>query len=112
MRQKYVIHRDIVKKNLNIKEYAIIDKNIKKVAFSITQKKNYAFLCEETYESEIIKSAIAKGIKALVGILRTRNFFPIEPYITQIAEVVIRLYDSSDSESAELFFDDVVTVIS
>ena len=112
MRQKYVIHRDIVKKNLNIKEYAIIDKNIKKVESSITQKKNYVFLCEETYENEIIKSAIAKGIKTLVGILRTRNFFPIEPYITKIAEVVIRLYDSSDSESAELFFDDATTVMS
>lgn len=111
MRQKYVINRDVVKEKLNIKEYAIIDKNIKKVDSSVLQQGSFVFLCEETYESEIIKSSIAKGLKTLVASLRTHNLFPIEPYITKIAESVMGLYTSSDDGSVELFFDDVDLVL-
>ncbi|MBW2681753.1 MAG: hypothetical protein JRD01_13600, partial [Deltaproteobacteria bacterium] len=76
MRQKYVISRDGIKNKLKIREYAIIDKNMKKVASSMLQKGNFSFLCEETYESEIIVSSISKGMNALVAILRTHNIFP------------------------------------
>ena len=38
MRQKYVISRDGSKYKLKIREYAIIDKNLKKVASSMLQK--------------------------------------------------------------------------
>jgi len=106
MRQKYVISRDGVKNRLKIREYAIIDKNLKKVASSMLQKGNFAFLCEETYESEIIVSSISKGMNALVAILRTDNIFPIEPYATKIAGSVMTLYNSSKDSSVELFFDD------
>ena len=71
------------------------------------QKGSFSFLCEETYESEIIVSSISKGMNALVAILRTENIFPIEPYSTKIAESVMALYDSSEDGSVELFFDDV-----
>jgi hypothetical protein len=107
MRQKYVLSRNDAKSKLKIREYAIIDKNLKKVASSMLQKGSFSFLCEETYESEIIVSSISKGMNALVGILRTRNIFPIEPYATKIAESVMALYDSSENNSVELFFDDV-----
>jgi len=107
MRQKYVISRDDTKNKLKIREYAIIDKNMKKVASSMLQKGNFSFLCEETYESEIVVSSISKGMNALVAILRTQNIFPIEPYATKIAESVMVLYNSSEDDSVELFFDDV-----
>ena len=107
MRQKYVISRNDAKNNLKIREYAIIDKNLNKVASSMLQKGSFSFLCEETYESEVIESSISKGINALVDILRTQNIFPIEPYSTKIAESVMALYDSSEDGSVELFFDDV-----
>ena len=107
MRQKYVISRNGSKSNLKIREYAIIDKNLNKVASSMLQKGSFSFLCEETYESEIIESSISKGMNALVAILRTDNIFPIEPYSTKIAESVMALYDSSEDGSVELFFDDV-----
>ncbi|MBU0698380.1 MAG: hypothetical protein KKE59_02975 [Proteobacteria bacterium] len=107
MRQKYVISRNGAKNKLKIMEYAIIDKNLKKVASSMLQKENFSFLCEETYESEIIVSSISNGMNALVAILRTHNIFPIKPYATKIAESVIALYDSSEDGSVELFFDDV-----
>ena len=106
MRQKYVISRDGIKNKLKIREYAIIDKNLKKVASSMLQKANFSFLCEETYESEMIVSSISKGMNALVAILRTHNIFPIEPYAIKIAESVMALYNSSEDGSVELFFDD------
>jgi hypothetical protein len=107
MRQKYVISRDGTENKLKIREYAIIDKNLNKVASSMLEKGNFSFLCEESYESEIIASSISKGVSTLVSILRTQNIFPIEPYATKIAESVMALYDLSEDGSVELFFDDV-----
>jgi hypothetical protein len=107
MRQKYVISRDDSENKLTIREYAVIDKNLKKVASSMLQKGSFSFLCEETYESEIIVSSISKGTNALVAILRTHNIFPIEPYANKIAESVMALYNSSEDGPVELFFDDV-----
>ena len=107
MRQKYVISRDGAKNKLKIREYAIIDKNLKKVASSMLQKGSFSFLCEETYESEIIVSSISIGMNALVATLRTNNLFPIEPYANKIAESVIELYNSSEDGPVELFFNDV-----
>jgi hypothetical protein len=106
MRQKYVISRNDAKDKLKIREYAIIDKNLNKVASSMLQKEDFSLLCEEIYESEIIVSSISKGMSDLVSILRTHNIFPIEPYITKIAGSVMALYDSSEDGSMELFFDD------
>ena len=107
MRQKYVISRNGAKNKLKISEYAIIDKDLKKMAPSMLQKENFSFLCEETYESEIVVSSISKGMNNLVAVLRTRNIFPIEPYSNRIAESVMALYNSSEDGSAELFFDDM-----
>jgi len=107
MRHKFVISRDGAKNKLKIREYAIIAKNRKKAAFSMLQKGSLSFLCEETYESEIVVSSISKGMNALVAILRTHNIFPIEPYANKIAESVMALYNSSEDGSMELFFDDV-----
>ena len=107
MHQKYMISRDGAKSKLKIREYAIIDKNPKKVASSMVQKGSFSFLCEETYESKVIVSSISRGMDALVAILRTRNLFPIEPYATKIAESVIELYNSSEDGSVALFFNDV-----
>jgi hypothetical protein len=107
MRQKYVISRNGAKNKLKIREYAILDKSLNKVASSMLQNGSFSFLCEETYESEIIVSTISKGMNALIAILRTHNIFPIEPYATKIAESVMALYNSSEDGSVELLFDDV-----
>ena len=106
MRQKYVISRDCAKDKLKIREYAIINKNMKKVASSMLRKGHFSFLCEETYASEHIVNSISKGKHALVSSLRTHNIFPIEPYAAKIAESVMALYDSTEDGSVELFFDD------
>jgi hypothetical protein len=110
MRQKYIISRNGADSKLKIMEYAIIDKNMRKVASSMLQKDNFSFLCEETYESKAILGSIAKGMSALVAILRTNNIFPIEPYANKIAESVMSLYNSAENGSVELFFDDIAFV--
>ena len=107
MRQKFVISRDCVNNNLKIKEYAIIDKNLNKVASSMLKNSNFTLLCEETYESEIVISSISIGMNALIAVLRTNNMFPIKPYTIKIAESVTTLYNSTKDGSVELFFDDV-----
>lgn len=107
MRQKYMICRDRTNKKLSIKEYAIIDKDLKRAASPMLNRGSFTLLGEENYESEIVVRSIAKGMSALLSTLRTHNIFPIEPNATKIAESVIALYDSSEDGSVELLFDDL-----
>lgn len=107
MRQRFLISRNDVKNEITISEYAITDRDLKKtVAISNVQKESFTFLCAETYARDIIQQSISKGIDALVACLRTRNFFPIAPYATRIAESIIALYGAPEDGSVELFFDD------
>lgn len=110
MRQKFVISIDDTIRKLKISEYAIIEKHLKSIATALLQKKDYSFLCEETYEIDIIKDSIASGMNTLVATLRTNNFFPIKSYAIKIAESVMALFNASDDNSVELFFDDVTLV--
>jgi hypothetical protein len=107
MRQKYVISREGPSNMLTITEYAIIETKVKKPIPSTAQKGKFTFFCKETYEDKVIVKSISNGIKALVAILRTRNFYPIEPYAIKIAETVMALYNSSENGPVELLFDDV-----
>ena len=107
MRWKYIISKDIIQNILKVREYAIIDKNLKKVASSMSRKEHYSFLYEEIYKSDMIVHSISEGLNILVTILRTKNMFPIKPYAVKIAESVVILYSKPDSGSVELFFDDV-----
>lgn len=107
MRQKYVISREGPDLHLSIKEYAVIETKVKKPVASMVQNRKFTFYCEETYENNVIAQSISDGLKALLAILRTRNFYPIEPYATQIAESVIKLYQHSDNGPIELIFDDL-----
>jgi hypothetical protein len=95
MKQKYLILKDNEKKELIIREFAELDKE----AFSL--------LCEEVFQDKLIKSAIAKGKEALISTLRTKNMYPIGPFAARIAEEVMALYQSKDTDSVELFFDDI-----
>lgn len=107
MRHKYMIFRDRSQKKLNIKEYAIIDKDLKKAASPLPDTGSFTLLGEENYKSEIVVNSISKGMNALLSTLRTHNIFPIEPNATKIAESVMALYNSSEDGSVELLFDDL-----
>ena len=107
MRQKYLVSRHVDQHQLKIKEYAVIDKRYNKVPSSSLRKRDFKLLCEEVYDSDDIISSISRGTDDLVSILRTHNIFPIEPYATEIAESVTKVYNRAQKGSDELFFDDV-----
>ena len=112
MRQKYIISQEGDKHDLKIREYAIIDKNLRNVHSSMLRQTDYEFLCEETYSHARIERSILKGKEAVADTLRTPNMFPIRPYVIKMAESVMTLYDSAENESVELFFDDTDLVAS
>jgi len=107
MRQKYLISRNLERKELSIMEYAVLNKNLNKVAPENLREDNFSLVGEETYESELIKASISSGNHALVEILRTRNIFPIGQYACKIAETIKELYRLSEDGAMELFFDDM-----
>ncbi len=99
MKQKYLILKNEEKTRLVIREYAELDKEI------------FSLLCEETFDDEVVKSAIEKGKNALIATLRTQNLFPIGIYAEEIAAAVTKMYESSDDQPVELFFDDTDLLI-
>ena len=94
MKQKYLIFKNDEKTKLIIKEFAELDKEM------------FSFLCEETFDDESVKSAIAKGKDALIETLRTKNLFPIGIYAKEVAAAVVKMYESGNDQSVELLFDD------
>ncbi len=105
MRQKYQMIRDDAENILKIREYAVIDKNLRNVATHNLREENFSLLYEETYDSSTIEHVIASE-ENLVQALRTVNFFPAGGYAEELAEAVIGLYDSENKSQTELFFDD------
>ena len=95
MKQKYLIMKSYEKDKLTIRELGELE------------KETYSLLCEETYDSKIIRSSIEKGKTNLISILRTQNFFPIGIVAEKITEAVINMYTSENDQSVELFFDDL-----
>ena len=99
MKQKYLISKEDDKNKLIIKEFAELD------------KERLSLLCEEEYDNKIIKSAILKGKEALISQLRTNNMYPPGVYAEKIAQAVIDIFGSKDSQSIELSFNDVDLLI-
>jgi hypothetical protein len=67
MKQKYTIIKDSKNKQLIVREFAELDKEI------------LSLLCEETYEQKVILAAIKKGKEDLISALRTNNLYPPGP---------------------------------
>jgi len=99
MKQKYLISKENDQKKLIIKEFAELD------------KERLSLLCEEEYDNNIIKSAISKGKETLISELRTNNMYPPGVYAEKIAQAVIDIFASKESQSVELSFNDVDLLI-
>ena len=87
MKQKYLILKGEDNKNIIIKEFAELDKDM------------LSLLCEQTYDIKGIKSAVSKGKDAVVSTIRTSNMYPAGVYAEKIADSVIALYKSKDQDS-------------
>jgi hypothetical protein len=77
-----------------VREYAELDKEI------------LSLLCEETYDSQAIKTEIEKGKDQLIATLRTRNMYPPYIFAERIADAVISICEPDGPSTADLFFDD------
>ena len=99
MKQKYLISKESDQKKLVIKEFAELDKEM------------LSLLCEEEYDTKMIKSAISKGKETLISELRTDNMYPPSVYAEKIAQAVIDIFGSKGSQSVEIAFNDVDLLI-
>ena len=106
MRQKYRICQSQKKNELNIKEFAVLDKDTKNVDSSMLREDHFDLICDQDYDRETIARAAASGCNELVETLRTPNLYPIAPYAEKIAESVIDLSKGDEDRCVELFFDD------
>jgi len=106
MRQKYSISQEGAANDLTIKEYAIVDKELRHSTWMFVED-SYALMYQEKYAGKVIETAISKGMDVLITTLRTDNLFPIEPFASKIAETVVALYDSNEDRTVEVFFDDI-----
>ena len=95
MKQKYTIVKDDKNKQLIIREFAELDKEI------------LSLLCEETYDQKLIRAAIKSGKEELIAALRTNNLYPPGIYADKIANAVKELYATKAKESEDLFFNDL-----
>ena len=95
MKQKYLILNNDDQKELIIREFAELD-----------DKEALLLLGEQKYDVKDIKSAIKKGKKALIPVLRTVNLYPPGLYVNEIAESVISMFKEK-KQSTELLFDDI-----
>jgi len=99
MKHKYLIERNTERKQVTIKEFAELDKEI------------LSFLCQETYAEEKITTAITKGKDALIAALRTPNMYPSGLFANKIAEAILTMYGPESSPSSEVVLDDVDFII-
>jgi hypothetical protein len=99
MKHKYLIERNTEQKQLTIKEYAELDKEI------------LSFLCQETFSEEKVTAAITKGKDALIAALRTPNMYPSGLFANKIVEAVLKMYGPEPSSSSEVVLDDVDFII-
>lgn len=106
MRQKFLIQKTDKNSDLNIKEFANLDREYKFSEWVKFDKEFFSLICEETYDKKLILSAIKKGKESLILTMRTPNMYPIGIYAEQIANSIIELYDSKKNQTVELLFDD------
>ena len=105
MLHKFVIKRNERKQELQIQEYANLEREPKH-EWQQPDIASFALIGQETYGKRDVTRAIKKGRRHLVATLRTHNMYPIGIYADEIASSVIELYASKTERTAELSFDD------
>jgi hypothetical protein len=106
MRQKYRICQLTNSESINIKEFAVIEKDTKNLNSAMLRQDHFDLVCEQDYPRKDIANAMAAGLDQLVEALRTTDFYPIEPYVNKIAETVIDITSGGEDRCVDLFFDD------
>ena len=106
MLQRYDILMNGETDRLSIKEFAVIERKLRKHDYSDPAKENFSLMYEVVYDGDNIREAIVRGQDALISALRSDDFFPIFSCVELIAERVIELFNGNSDSFSELFFDD------
>jgi len=106
MIQKYTIFRDDENDTLIIEEFAVLDRVLKNIDYQDLNEEDFSFICQEKYDSKEMETALAKDKQAVISSIRTNNLYPISNYAEAIADSITNLYESGNSQTVELVFND------
>ena len=106
MLQRFDIARNDQTNRLSIKEFAFLKTKSHRRDDLKPIEKDFSLVHEISYDSNRIRTAIKKGHRALISVLRTKDFFPVLPCVEVIAVKVTVLFDSNPETTSEIFFDD------
>ena len=106
MIQRFRIFRDDENDTLTIEESAVLDKVKRSIDYQDLNAEDFSIVCKEKYESRTLKTAMSKDNHTIVSSIRTNNLYPIGSYAEVIADSITKLYESTNSQTVELIFDD------
>ena len=106
MLHRYDIARDDQTNRLSIREFAVLETKSRRRDSYKPIPKDYSLISEVSYDGDVIRAAIGKGLEKLISALRTDNFFPIYPCAEIIAETITGLFNGNTAPDSEVFFDD------
>ena len=95
MRLKYTVEKNNNTNELILKEYSEIE------------EEKYSLLNEIIYNQNKISSAVSKGEKNLLSILRTDNMYPPRVYAAKLSEMITKLLSSNRKTAIEIVVDDL-----
>jgi len=67
----------------------------------------FSLLNEAVYDKKTISSAKKRGVKALIGLLRTQNMYPPIKFAEKIADAVSEVLKSKKNPSMEIILNDM-----
>ncbi len=95
MRLKYIVEKKDKNNALVLREYMENDRD------------RFSLLNEAVFDKKTISSAKKRGMKALIGALRTQNMYPPREFAEKIADSVSEVLKSKKRPSAEIVLDDM-----
>ncbi len=95
MRLKYIVEKKDKNNELVLMEYVEDDQD------------RFSLLNEAVYDKKTISSAKKRGVKALIGLLRTQNMYPPIKFAEKIADAVSEVLKSKKNPSMEIILNDM-----
>ncbi len=90
MRLKYIVEKKDKNNELVLREYVENDRD------------RFSLLNEAVFDKKTISSAKKRGMKALIGALRTQNMYPPLKFAEKIADAVSEVLKSKKNPSTEI----------
>jgi hypothetical protein len=106
MLQRFDIARNDLTNRLSIKEFAYLKIKSHRRDDLKPIGEDFSLVHEISYDCDKIRTAIQKGHRALISVLRTKDFFPVLPCVEVIAVKVTVLFSNNSEPTSEVFFDD------